>query len=49
MGSFIAIHNMSLEMERILAVLLLYIGEMLNPYLKALFLPIRSVATAMIF
>jgi len=35
MGSFIAIDSMSLEMERILAVLLLYIGEMLNPYLKA--------------
>jgi len=40
---------MSFEMERILAVLLLYIGEMLNPYLKALFLPIMRVATAMIF
>jgi hypothetical protein len=40
---------MSFEMERILAVLRRYIGERLNPYLKAVLLPIMRVAIVIIF
>jgi len=49
MGSLMATQSISLEIERILAVLLLYIGEILNPYLNALLLPNRVVARAINF